>query len=127
MARKAKKVKEQTTWKKAKWVAFVNVYLAPQEKEAVKQNLLSVEGCLHFMQDMAEAGYKVSWSYSPGEDVHTVSLTGQYAEGPNPGLTMSLRHREYEVAITALAWCAQEEGMHSDWAERFTTAGGDDW
>lgn len=127
MARKKKAAPEERKWTKAKWTAFVNVYLAPQEKEFVKKNLLTLEGCLDFFRDMAEAGYKVSWSYSPAEDVHTVSLTGQYREGPNAGLTMSLRHREYEVAITALAWCAQEDGMHSDWAERFTTAGGDDW
>jgi len=127
MARSKKVTKESPQWTKAKWKAFVNVYLAPQEKEFVKKNLVSTEGCMDFLRDMAESGYKVSWSYAPGEGVHTVSLTGQYAQGPNPGLTMSLRHREYEVAITALAWCAQEEGMHSDWAERFTTAGGDDW
>lgn len=127
MARKKAVKPEEKQWTKAKWRSFVNVYLNPQEKKWVKENVLGLGECFQFLLDMAEAGYKVSWSYAPGQETHTISLTGQYKETANSGLTMSLRHSDYAVAITALQFCAEEDGMSSDWEARWTTAQGDDW
>lgn len=127
MARKKKVVQEETLWKKAKWEGFVNVRLNSQEKAAVKKTLLTAESISQFFQDAATAGYKVSLSYSIPEDVYTVSLTGQYQNKPNSGLTASIRHREFDTCITALWFAVSEDGYGIDWQERFGEVDHDNW
>lgn len=127
MAQKQVKKQEVQLWTKVKWVGFVNVKLNQQEKEAIKANLLSEEDGFAFLMNAATAGYKCSISYSIPEDVFTVSLTGQYREKPNAGITMSMRHRELVVALTALSFCATEEGSSEEWADRYSVVGDDNW
>lgn len=127
MARKKTKSAEEGVLSKAKWGGFVNPRLTSQEKEAVKRKLLGYEDCMQFLLDAANDGYKVSIAYSIPEDVFTVSLTGVYNERPNPGLTMSMRHKEIEVAITALAWCQEQSGRNQGWTERFGGSDVTDW
>jgi len=126
MARK-KKAQEETLWEKAKWAGFVNVTLNSQEKNAVKDALLSPDECSQFFMDASTAGYKVSLSYSPPEDVHTMALTGTYKGKANAGLTMSLRHRDYETLVSAMAWCLSEAGFDGSWEDRFGNVANDDW
>lgn len=127
MARTRKKPEEKKTYTKAKWTGFVNVYLSPEEKKQIKKELFTFEGCLLFLQEAGEAGYKVSLSYSQADGVWTVTLTGQYRELPNAGLSMSMRHKDVEVAITALWWCYHQAGAKGSWEERYTVASQDDW
>lgn len=127
MKTKNSKTKESTLWQKAKWAGFVNVRLTEQEKKEIKGNLLKEEDGLEFLMNAATAGYKCSISYSIPEDVYTVSLTGQYQEKPNAGITMSIRHVELMVALTALAWCQSEAGASQEWSERWTVGGLDNW
>ena len=127
MAQKQVKKQEKQLWTKQKWLGFVNVKLTQEEKTAIKDNLLSEEAGYEFLMNAATVGYKCSISYSIPEDVFTVSLTGQYQEKPNAGITMSMRHRDLIVAITALNFCATEDGVSQEWAERYTIVGDDNW
>ena len=127
MTRKTKEKSEDQLWSKAKWQGFVNVRLASQEKKAIKENLLKEEDGTEFLMNAATAGYKCSISYSIPEDVYTVSLTGVYQEKPNAGITMSMRHRDLIVALTALQFCSTEAGDFREWSDRFSVTGDDDW
>lgn len=127
MARKATKKTDVSLWEKAKWKGFVNVSLSQQERRTISDNLLGAEECFQFLMDVVEDGYKVSLSYSIPEDVHTVSLTGIYQGRPNAGLTMSMRHRDFDKALTAVKWCYDEAGKNGSWEERFALRVEDDW
>jgi hypothetical protein len=127
MARTKKGTQEKKLWTKAKWKGFVSVTLNQQEKKAVKDMNWSAEDALQFLQDAATAGYKVSLSYSIPEDVYTVSLTGQYMEKANPGVTISQRHRNLDIATRAVCWMAQEDGYQVDWESRWGEVGDDNW
>ena len=113
--------------KKAKWQGFVNVYLGVAEKKKVKDFTLTDAQLLDFMTDVTELGYKLSVTWSRKGEFFTVTCYGQYEDGPNAGVAMSLRHRSLEVAITALNHCLEEAGMASDWSERYTSVSGHDW
>lgn len=124
---KSNQRKKVAQWNKAKWKSFVSVRLTRQEKQAVKENLLEEDSGYEFLMNAATAGYKCSISYSIPEDVYTVSLTGLYQEKPNGGLTLSLRHRDLIVAVTAMSWILREDGLSAEWSERFDVRGDDDW
>lgn len=127
MARKPKAKQEEKLWEKAKWEGFVNLKLTPEEKKAIKDNLLNEEDCFATLQALAEDGYKVSLSYSIPEDVYTAAVTGTYQGRPNAGITMSLRHREIVTAVSGLSWCHQEAGKDGEWTERFGGGSNEDW
>jgi hypothetical protein len=114
-------------WNKAKWVGFVPLSLNAQEKKAVSDLELSDADLLQVVESAAGAGYKVSVSYSIPEDVYTISLTGYYEEKPNAGLTMSLRHRSFYKALSAISWVLDEAGLTGDWEERFGKDSQIDW
>jgi hypothetical protein len=127
MARKPKQQPEETLWTRAKWQGFVNVRLTTEEKKAIKEKLLSEANGYEFLMNAATAGYKCSISYSVPEEVFTASLTGTYQQKPNAGITMSMRHRDLIVALTALEWCHDQAGFSQEWSERWTLAEPDDW
>lgn len=127
MARRKKEPEVKTLWEKAKWKGFVNLRLNQEEKMAIKENTLDESECFAALRDMATDGYKVSLSYSISEDVFTVSATGAYQGRPNAGITMSLRHRDVEVACSGLIWCHEQAGKHGEWSERFGGTDVDDW
>jgi hypothetical protein len=127
MPRKNTRSQKKELWEKAKWEGFVPVRLTKTEKSAVKDDLLDEGAAYQWLMDVASDGYKVSISYSIPEDVYTVSLTGVYERKPNGGLTMSLRHRELIVAVTALRFAATEDGMIFDWDGRWDVGGSDNW
>jgi hypothetical protein len=127
MARKPKQQLEEQSWTRAKWKGFVNLKLSQEEKQAIKEHLLPEANGLDFLMNAATGGYKCSISYSIPEDVFTLSLTGLYREKPNAGITMSLRHREMIVALSGLNWLVREDGLSTEWSEKFTVSGDDDW
>lgn len=127
MATKSSKQQEDKLWPKAKWIGFMNVRMSQEEKKYCKENLLTEEAGYELLMNVATDGYKCSISYSIPEDVYTVSFTGQYLGKPNAGITMSMRHRELIVALTALNFCAMEDGKSYEWSERFSVAGDDNW
>lgn len=127
MSRAKAKAKEGKLWNRAKWRGFVNVRLSESEKKHVKGNLLAEENGYEFLMNAATDGYKCSISYSIPEDVYTVSLTGVYQEKANAGITMSMRHRDLIVALTALAFCADLTGKSQEWSDRYSLVGDDDW
>jgi hypothetical protein len=114
-------------WNKAEWSGFVNVTLNSQEKRKISETELSDADLLQALETISGAGYKISISYSIPDDVYTVSLTGYYKEKPNAGLTMSLRHRSFYKAVTAIWWCLEQSGLEGSWEERFGTDSQIDW
>lgn len=121
--KKSKKVEDE----KVLWQGFVNVYLTRQEKEYVKNNPLDYPDACQFIADAGEAGYKVSVTYTEKPGYFTVTLYGNRVGHPNAGWAMSLRHADFLVALSALHHVAGQDGLNSDWAERFDTASGHDW
>jgi hypothetical protein len=127
MARKEANQQEVKLWEKAKWKGFVSVAMTEAEKKAIKDSLLVEEDGFEFLMNAATAGYKCSISYSIPEDVYTASLTGQYQRKPNAGITMSVRHVNLIVCLSALKWCHEEAGASGEWSERFSMSSKDDW
>lgn len=127
MARNKKQPVEKTLWEKAKWEGFVPIRLSSQEKEEIKASLLTRESIAQFFEDAASAGYKVSVSYSIPEEVFTVALTGSYQRKPNAGLTASVRHVEFDTAVSALWFVTNEDGYAVDWEARFGKEFKDNW
>lgn len=124
MARKKTDVPAQD---KVTWQGFVNVYLNKTEKDYVKEHPLDYAGALQFIADAAEAGYKVSQTYTKQPGFFTITLYGNRPGHPNAGWAMSLRHADFLIALSALHHVAGQDGLNSDWAERFDTASGHDW
>lgn len=112
---------------KVQWQGFVNVHLTRTEKDHVKQHALDADGAVQFIADATEAGYKVSWTYTEKPGFYTVTLYGNRPGHPNAGWAMSLRHADLLVALSALHHVAGEDGLNSDWSERFDTTNGHDW
>ena len=127
MARKKTDGNGGRLWNKAKWQGFVNVKLGQEEKKAIKSNLVTEGDGFEFLMNAATEGYKCSISYSIPEDVYTVSLTGSYQEKPNAGITMSIRHRDFLVAVTAVKWVMELDGVSTEWSDRYTLLGDDNW
>lgn len=122
----ARKPKEAPT-DKVTWQGFVNVYLNSQEKKQIKENLLSEDHAFIFIQTAAEVGYKFSLTYSEKGGFYSATLYGNTPGGANAGFAMSLRHADACTAISALSFAVGEDGWKSDWSERFTTVGSNDW
>lgn len=127
MAKKTATPVRKVGLKKAKWAGFVNVYLSPEDKKAIKANLPSSDSIVKFIELMGMKGYKFSVSHSLRGDFYTATLYGQYEEGSNAGYAMSLKHSDLSTAIAALMHCQEMAGMDGDWSDRFTTSGGNDW
>ena len=123
MARK----KSSATAGKVKFQGFVNVYLNPQEKKQIKANLLDSEQILDFIQLAADEGYKFSLSFSDSGGFYSATLYGNEVSCGNPGYAMTIRHADVQTAVSGLAFVVGQDGWKSDWAERFTTAGDNDW
>jgi len=127
MSRVKKQEPAARMYTKAKWQGFVNVYLSREEKTAIKDQAWDSADYTDFIKDACEHHYKFSLSFSEAGGFWSASLTGQYKELPNGGVCMSLKHRDFDTAIRALAWCLKEAGYKEDWSERYTTADGNDW
>lgn len=127
MARKKKTGQATKGLTKAKWVGFCNVYLSSEEKKEIKGQEFTSDWYFEFIQGLADAGYKLSVSYSEAGNFYSCSVTGQYQERPNAGVCMSLKHRELETALKALWWCLEQAGLNEDWNVTYAVADSNDW
>lgn len=112
---------------KAEWTGFINVYLTATEKKKIKTNPLPDMALVEFMNNVTETGYKLSITYAEKGGFHTATLYGQWQGMANAGYAMSCRHSDMVIALTALEHCYETAGENGSWAERFTTAGDNDW
>ena len=113
--------------RKVKFQGFVSVSLTATEKKKIKSQPLTIEQAFQFIVDAAELGYKVSVSFNADKEFFTATLYGNHSDNPNAGYSMSLFHRDLVIAVSALEHVLGEEGMTSDWGERFDTVGDNDW
>lgn len=105
------------------WKGFVNVELLAKDKAAIKKAVMKFEDAFNWLVDMAEQGYKVSIAYQPDYMTWVVSLTGKGA--PNDGLTMTQRHADLYVAISALYY-AHNNMLDGEW-DKVPIQSGFDW
>lgn len=94
------------------WKGFVNIPLNSQSKQAIKANTLKNTEAFKWLADMAQAGYKVGLSWDGDRDCFLCALTGR--GGVNDGMTMTQRHANILVAITACKF-AHETLTEGDW------------
>lgn len=97
---------------------FLPVTLNSEERRFVKDNPLSEEDINQFIRDAVFNGYKFSASWHGGQDCYTVTLYGNKRGHPDAGYAMSIRHRDFVTACTALHWCldtAGTKGSFSAW------------
>lgn len=114
--------------KKVSWRGFVNVYLRPGDKAAIKQNLLDAEGFVQLVDTLATSGYKVSVAYSESGGFYTVTAYGNDWGSKNAGLALSLRHSDLIVAYSALNYVLDNVDPNEGWEEHFGSVGGsNDW
>jgi len=127
MPQKNKKEPRAPKTGKVKWQGFVNIYLTPQDKIAIKAELMQEEEVLHFLDQMACNGYKVSTSYSPSGGFFSVTLYGNHVENPNAGWAMTLRHSDLLTAYTALSFAHEHKSDLGDWVGKEESKDELDW
>lgn len=112
---------------KVNFRGFVKVYLKPQEKQQIKANLLDSEGICIFIDTLTDSGYKFSYSRSSDGKTGTATAYCNDFRMANAGLGISMRHGSFEVAITALQWVLNQEGLKADWSQVYGVESEDDW
>lgn len=126
MAAKRSKPGEKN-YGKVNFRGFVKVYLKPQEKQEIKANLLDAAGILDFIGRLTDSGYKFSLSRSSDGKTGTATAYCNDFRMANAGLGISMRHGDFQVAITALQWILDQEGLQADWSEVYGVESEDDW
>lgn len=107
-----------------KWKGFYNWTPDKQEKMAIKEHLVKPAKVLDTIWDLAERGYKVSISYEAKSTACLVSVTGTTCENGNRGWTITQRHADPLVAISALHWWIAIANDFGEWPEGEAN---DDW
>lgn len=89
---------------KAEWKGFYSFSLLQPDKDAIKQELENwTDGTgLGIIENLAGQGYKVAVTYEPNRGCIAVSAYGQYADNPNAGRMVCIRHRDFNTAIAGL-------------------------
>ena len=127
MAAKKRAKPGEKDYGKVNFRGFVNVYLKPQEKQQIKDNLLTDGQAMEFVAKLVGSGYKFSLSLSNDGKTHTATAYCTDFKMANAGYGLSMRHSDYLVAVTALQWCFVLEGYDANWEEIWGTTSDDDW
>lgn len=112
---------------KVNFRGFVKVYLKPQEKQLIKDNLLDAAGAMAFVEELTDSGYKFSFSRSSDGKTGTATAYCNDFRMANAGLGISMRHGDFLVALTALQWVINQEGLQADWSEVYGVDNDSDW
>jgi len=112
---------------KASWKGFINISLSNTHKQAIKDNTLGINEAYSFLESIGLEGYKVSLSCEPDSSTWTVAVTQSYSHLPNPGYAFSMRHKDLQVAISAVYYVHVVMSDHGDWASVGSITSEDDW
>ena len=114
--------------KRVEWKGFINVYLRPNDKAAIKQNPIDDSGIIGLVEGLTNEGYKVSLTYSDRGSFYTATVYGNTAGHINAGYALSIRHSDYYVAFSALNYIFDNIGLGGGWEENYgSTQGNNDW
>lgn len=101
---------------KSDWQGFVDLKLSPEDKDWIDAHFeVAPEDFLDMLQDLLNAGYKVSVSVFGESRAVSVSVTGKHPECPNLGYTLSSYAGTFERALMCT------------WYKCFTIAKGGVW
>ena len=101
--------------RKAKWNGFMDWEPTREQKAVIRALEPTAGGISQMLGELAEHGYKVSFSWAESEQVVSVSLYGRFDDMPNGGHVLSLAHLDPIVALTALHWFCGENCAWGPW------------
>jgi hypothetical protein len=127
MSNKRNPKSQESRSKKVQFQGFLSLKLSPQEKEAIKSNLVPLDGVLDVLTSAVFAGYKVSLSFNPRRDSYVLTVYGNTVDHPDAGWAMTIFHRDAHVAVSALYWCLDQVGKGGSLTEWLGTDDSDDW
>ena len=115
----SKKKQTSTGWR------FININLTAEQKAAYKANgEREPQSIIDDMVYLLETRHKMSWSYSPENDMFIASVTCKDEESPNYQATVTARHQTPLLATDVLLYKILEVIGSSEWDFAETT---DDW
>lgn len=97
------------------WVGFVNIELTTADKKTLKEKLLSADEWLDWAGTQMMLGYKISQAWDDERSCWVVTMTANSQDNENYGYSMSQRHSELIVALTALVY-AHDTKADGAWA-----------
>ena len=116
--RKRAKTDKKAETGKVTFQGFLDLKLNEQEKDFVSKHPLKPEFHGQLAADMASEGYKVSLSFSPGQDSYILTAYGNRIGHPDAGYALSIWHRDYCRCFDVLAFVREEAGKMgslTDW------------
>ena len=87
---------------RVEWLGSYNYYLTESDKKGIKEMQIKPGDVLGRLQELVDAGYKVSMTLDTKERFYTVTAFASQVSSPNAGYSMSLRHSDSLVAVNAL-------------------------
>lgn len=113
--------------RKAKWAGFVDWEPTIAQKATIRDMKPTAAQVSKMIAELAEHGYKVSFSWVEGEQVINVSLYGRFEDMPNAGHVLSLAHVDPLIALSALHWFNSENCAWGPWIVEDYRASKFDW
>lgn len=98
-----------------RWRGFGDNRLAPRDKELIRAQLVPTTEAFNVLCGWAMGGYKVTLSYDGPHDTYVVSVTSKDCADPNSGLTLSTRHTDPAVGVSALVYLISERYENGAW------------
>lgn len=131
MPRKAPQPTKETkrSDSKSDWQGFVDLKLSQEDRKWIDEHFdISADDFLDMLQDLLNAGYKVSISVFGVSKAVSVSITGKHPENPNNGYTLSSYAGTFERALMATWYKCFTIAKGGVWANaQILLPGSDDW
>lgn len=102
---------------KVTFQGFLQLKLSPEEKKHIAANPMDVSGHSQLLADLSNSGYKVSLSFSQGQDSYILTAYGNRFSHIDAGYAMSVWHRDYSRCFDILAWCSEQAGEKGSFTE----------
>lgn len=109
--------KQLSKRRKADFKGFAPDAISDVSKQHVKDNVLSAEQILDWINNQAELGYKISVAFSAEANFISASAYGLWADMENGGLSLTARHRDLSIAITTLKHLVDDIYLGGKWEE----------
>lgn len=103
---------------KVQFQGFLQMKLSPTEKKYVADNPLNPEDYGQLAADLASQGFKISFSFSPGQDSYILTAYGNRVNHPDAGWALSIWHRDFGRCWDILSFVTEEAGKAgslTDW------------